>query len=60
MMQKPAGDRNEKIKKSKEEKSKKQDINHLGSSDAFEKTENPQSQDPDNISDEKLDELLGD
>jgi hypothetical protein len=59
-MQNPAGDRDEKIKKIKEENKKKQDINHLGSSDAFEKTENPQSQDPDDISDEKLDELLGD
>lgn len=33
---------------------------HLGSSNAFEETENPLSCDPDNISDEKLDELLGD
>lgn len=33
---------------------------HLGSSDAFTETENPLSDDPDNISDEKLDELLGD
>jgi hypothetical protein len=33
---------------------------HLGSSDAFTETENPLSDDPDNISDEKVDELLGD
>jgi hypothetical protein len=33
---------------------------HLGSSNAFEETENPLSRDSDNISDEKLDELLGD
>jgi hypothetical protein len=33
---------------------------HLGSSNAFEETENPLSRDPDNISDEKLDELIGD
>ena len=32
---------------------------HLGSSNAFEETENPLSRDPDNISDEKLDELIG-
>ena len=33
---------------------------HLGSSNAFEETENPLSRDADNISDEKLDELIGD
>jgi hypothetical protein len=33
---------------------------HLGSSNAFEETENTLSRDPDNISDEKLDELIGD
>jgi hypothetical protein len=33
---------------------------HLGSSNAFEKTENAFSKDADNISDEKLDELLDD
>ena len=32
---------------------------HLGSSNAFEETENPLSRDPDDISDEKLDELIG-
>jgi hypothetical protein len=34
--------------------------NHLGSSNAFAETEDPLSRDPDNISDERLDELLGD
>jgi hypothetical protein len=33
---------------------------HLGSSNAFEETENPLSRDADNISDEKLDEMLDD
>jgi hypothetical protein len=32
--------------------------NHLGSSNAFEETENPASADPDDITDEKLDDLL--
>jgi hypothetical protein len=36
------------------------DKKHLGSSQAFEETENPLSRDADNISDEKLDDLLGD
>ncbi|HVY75012.1 MAG TPA: hypothetical protein VG890_09295 [Puia sp.] len=31
---------------------------HLGSSNAFEETENPQSPDPDSITDELLDDLL--
>jgi hypothetical protein len=31
---------------------------HLGSSNAFEETENPLSRDADNISDEKLDDLI--
>jgi len=33
---------------------------HLGSSNAFEETENPLSRDADDVSDEKLDELIGD
>jgi hypothetical protein len=37
---------------------KQGDPGHIGSSNAFEKTENPLSGDPDNISDEKLDELM--
>jgi hypothetical protein len=32
---------------------------HLGSSNAFEETENPLSRDADDISDEKLDEMMG-
>lgn len=39
---------------------KKPENTHLGSSNAFTETENPLSNDPDNISDEKLDEILGD
>ncbi len=46
-------------KKIKEKVNSKTDSDHLGSSNAFEETENPSSQDPDDISDEKLDELLG-
>jgi hypothetical protein len=38
---------------------KQGDPGHIGSSNAFEKTENPLSGDPDDISDEKLDELMG-
>jgi hypothetical protein len=55
----------ENLPKRKSEKSdhpnpKKPENAHLGSSDAFTKTENPLSRDADNISDEKLDELLED
>jgi len=32
---------------------------HLGSSNAFEETESTSSRDPDDISDEKLDEMIG-
>jgi hypothetical protein len=45
----------------KESKAKKNQItrnSHLGSSNAFEETENPLSRDRDDISDEKLDELM--
>jgi hypothetical protein len=49
----------EKKKKSKPKIQKSSDHNHLGSSNAFEETENPLSRDADDISDEKLDELLG-
>jgi hypothetical protein len=48
-----------KIKKEKSKIQKPADPAHLGSSNAFEETENPLSRDADNISDEKLDELLG-
>lgn len=51
-----------------EDKSKNTKVNfqkaaenaHLGSSNAFEETENTVSRDADDISDEKLDEMLGD
>jgi hypothetical protein len=49
-----------KSKKSKNKSEKNSAITHLGSSDAFSETENPQSRDADDISDEKLDELIGD
>ena len=45
-------------KKTKEKVNKTSDNDHLGSSNAFEETENPSSKDPDDISDEKLDEIL--
>jgi hypothetical protein len=48
-----------KSKKSKAKINKTTASTHLGSSNAFEETENPISKDPDDISDEKLDELLG-
>jgi hypothetical protein len=48
----------EDIKKDKLKMQKPVDNKHLGSSNAFEETENPLSRDADNISDEKLDELL--
>jgi hypothetical protein len=48
-----------KSKKLKEKINKTAGGTHLGSSNAFEETENPISKDPDDISDEKLDELLG-
>jgi len=47
-----------KKKKSKPKIQKSSDNHHLGSSNAFEETENPLSRDADDISDEKLDELL--
>ena len=48
-----------KMKKSQSKKSQQSENAHLGSSNAFEETENPLSRDPDDISDERLDELLG-
>jgi hypothetical protein len=48
-----------KNKKPKKKKQQTSDNKHVGSSNAFEETENPLSRDADNISDEKLDELLG-
>jgi len=50
----------EKGKKPKATKGQISGNSHLGSSNAFEETENPLSRDPDDISDEKLDELIGD
>lgn len=47
-----------KSKKTKEKVNRTTDNSHLGSSDAFEETENTLSKDRDDISDEKLDELL--
>lgn len=47
-----------KSKKIKVKINKKAQDTHIGSSNAFEETENPLSRDPDDISDEKLDELL--
>jgi hypothetical protein len=44
--------------KPKEKDKNTNDNTHLGSPNAFEKTENPLSRDDDNISDEKLDELI--
>jgi hypothetical protein len=59
-MQKRNDDPREKSKNTKVEIQKPSENTHLGSSNAFEETENPLSRDADNISDEKLDELLED
>jgi len=59
-MDKRNDDSEEKSKNTKVEIQKISENTHIGSSNAFEKTENPLSRDADNISDEKLDELLGD
>ncbi len=56
----PKDDLTEKNKGSDTITSKRIANEHLGSSNAFEETENPLSRDPDNISDEKLDEMLDD
>jgi hypothetical protein len=48
--------------KRKKEKTKGKKLSkntHLGSPNAFKETENPLSRDADNISDERLDELIG-
>jgi hypothetical protein len=58
-MDKPKQPLDEDIEKGKLKIQKKVNSTHLGSSNAFEETENPLSRDADNISDEKLDELLG-
>jgi hypothetical protein len=48
----------EENKKPESKVNKLADNAHLGSSNAFEETENPLSRDADNISDEKLDEWI--
>jgi hypothetical protein len=48
----------EENKKPESKVSKANNNSHLGSSNAFEETENPLSRDPDDISDEKLDEYI--
>ncbi len=58
-MKEPEENSKVKSKKTKEIVNKTTDNTHLGSSNAFEETENPLSKDRDDISDEKLDELLG-
>ena len=50
----------EKSKNTKVKIQKTSENTHLGSSNAFEETENTTSRDADNISDEKLDEMIGD
>jgi hypothetical protein len=59
-MEKRKDDSEEKSKNTKVKIQKTSENKHVGSSNAFEETENPLSRDADNISDEKLDELLGD
>jgi hypothetical protein len=59
-MDTPEKNRERKSEKSDHQETKKQESAHLGSSNAFTKTESPFSKDADNISDEKLDELLED
>ncbi|HEY2648548.1 MAG TPA: hypothetical protein VGI38_05115 [Puia sp.] len=59
-MHKQKDEPDEKSKNTKVEFQKISENTHLGSSNAFEETENPLSRDADNISDEKLDEMLGD
>ena len=59
-MQKRKEDPEEQSKNTKVKIQKTSEKTHLGSSNAFEETENTVSRDADNISDEKLDEMLGD
>jgi len=59
-MKKDHKDRSKDELKKKEADNKKITENtHLGSSNAFEETENISSRDADDVSDEKLDELIG-
>jgi hypothetical protein len=59
MDNKDAGNR-EKEASGKQPSGVKKGTVHIGSSNAFEETENPGSADPDGITDEKLDELADD
>jgi small nuclear ribonucleoprotein (snRNP)-like protein len=59
-MQQPKDEPEEKGKNTKVKIQKTSENTHLGSSNAFEETENTISRDADDISDEKLDELLED
>jgi hypothetical protein len=59
-MQKQKDEPEEKSKNTKVKIQKTPENTHVGSSNAFEETENPLSRDADNISDEMLDELLED
>jgi hypothetical protein len=58
-MQQPKDEPEEKSKNTKVEIRKTSENTHLGSSNAFEETENTASRDADDISDEKLDEMFG-
>ena len=58
-MKKQKSNTEKKSKTTKVEFQKISENTHLGSSQAFEETENPLSRDDDNISDEKLDDQLG-
>lgn len=58
-MKKPKENVKEKENKTGLYVTKPSDSAHLGSSNAFEETENPLSKDPDDISDERIDEILG-
>ena len=58
-MQKRTDEPEQKSKNTKVKIQKPGENTHVGSSNAFEETENTNSRDADNISDEKLDEMLG-
>ncbi len=58
-MKKHKSEKEEEKKYLNQQHVKPNDNKHLGSSNAFEETENPLSRDSDNLSDERLDELLG-
>jgi small nuclear ribonucleoprotein (snRNP)-like protein len=59
-MQQRKDEPEEKSKNTKVKIQKSGENTHIGSSNAFEETESTISRDADNISDEKLDEMLGD